>query len=178
MAAFGAFCNRSARTAVGRRPPDLASDAYATGQALYTLHELGVPVKDAGVPPRGAVSLADPGGRRELVREEPGGEVPALLRDQLPVRSRSVDLVRRYRLGGHGAELRQRSAAGGAAVDRLQAGRVFRPARRPFRSPRFPPADPPQGSKYTPLLYTSGMSFPDSMGGWCCHEGLPRYSCV
>jgi hypothetical protein len=27
--------------------PDLASDAYATGQALYTLHELGVPVKDA-----------------------------------------------------------------------------------------------------------------------------------
>jgi len=26
---------------------DLPSDAYATGQALYTLHELGVPVKDA-----------------------------------------------------------------------------------------------------------------------------------
>lgn len=26
--------------------PDLASDAYATGQALYTLHELGVSVKD------------------------------------------------------------------------------------------------------------------------------------
>jgi hypothetical protein len=26
---------------------DLASDAYATGQALYTLHELGVAVKDA-----------------------------------------------------------------------------------------------------------------------------------
>jgi hypothetical protein len=25
---------------------DLASDAYATGQALYTLHELGVPVND------------------------------------------------------------------------------------------------------------------------------------
>ena len=27
--------------------PDLASDAYATGQALFTLHELGVPAKDA-----------------------------------------------------------------------------------------------------------------------------------
>jgi hypothetical protein len=27
--------------------PDLATDAYATGQALFTLHELGVPVKDA-----------------------------------------------------------------------------------------------------------------------------------
>ena len=26
--------------------PDLPTDAYATGQALYTLHELGVPVKD------------------------------------------------------------------------------------------------------------------------------------
>ena len=26
--------------------PDLASDAYATGQALYTLHELGVPASD------------------------------------------------------------------------------------------------------------------------------------
>jgi ankyrin repeat protein len=27
--------------------PDLPTDAYATGQALFTLHELGVPVKDA-----------------------------------------------------------------------------------------------------------------------------------
>ena len=26
--------------------PDLPSDAYATGQALYTMHELGVPVND------------------------------------------------------------------------------------------------------------------------------------
>jgi ankyrin repeat protein len=26
--------------------PDLASDAYATGQALYTMHQLGVPVND------------------------------------------------------------------------------------------------------------------------------------
>ncbi|HYL73659.1 MAG TPA: ankyrin repeat domain-containing protein [Bryobacteraceae bacterium] len=27
--------------------PDLASDAYATGQALYTMHELGIPSSDA-----------------------------------------------------------------------------------------------------------------------------------
>jgi hypothetical protein len=27
--------------------PDLVSDAYATGQALFALHELGVPAKDA-----------------------------------------------------------------------------------------------------------------------------------
>jgi hypothetical protein len=27
--------------------PDLASDAYATGQVLYTIHELGVPANDA-----------------------------------------------------------------------------------------------------------------------------------
>jgi len=27
--------------------PDLASDAYATGQVLYTLHEMGVPASDA-----------------------------------------------------------------------------------------------------------------------------------
>ncbi len=26
--------------------PDLAADAYATGQVLYTLHELGVPSTD------------------------------------------------------------------------------------------------------------------------------------
>jgi len=29
--------------------PDLASDAYATGQVLYTMHELGVPASDAAV---------------------------------------------------------------------------------------------------------------------------------
>jgi hypothetical protein len=28
--------------------PDLASDAYATGQALYIMHELGIPPSDAG----------------------------------------------------------------------------------------------------------------------------------
>ena len=95
---------------------DLASDAYATGETLYTLHELGVSVKRPGIPPRRAVSVADPGGRRQLVREEPRGEVPAVFRDQLPILRRSVDLDGGHELGGDGVELRQWSAATGTAV--------------------------------------------------------------
>ena len=92
------------------------SDAYATGQALFTLHELGVPAKDASYRHGVQYLLQTQAEDGKLVGEEPGGEDPAVLQYQLPVLRRSVDFGFRHRLGGHGAELRQRSAASGAAV--------------------------------------------------------------
>jgi hypothetical protein len=67
--------------------PNLGSDAYATGQALFTLRELGLPGGEQHHSSRSGVPSSDAGQGRELVRQEPGDEDPALLRQRLSVRT-------------------------------------------------------------------------------------------
>ena len=84
--------------------PDLESDAYATGMALYTMHELGVPA-GAGAYHRGVAYLVQtqlPDGSWHVVSRSPKFQ-PYF--QWLSARSRSVDIVSRDGLGRHRTHL-------------------------------------------------------------------------
>jgi hypothetical protein len=98
--------------------PDLPSDAYATGQALYALHEIGVPAGD-GVW-RHRVPATHSARGRFVAREDPRGRIPAIFSERVSARARPVDLRRRNRLGHHGACLRH-PQRGANALDALVA---------------------------------------------------------
>src|ERR1022692_4750039 len=91
--------------------PNLASDAYATGEALSALKEAGVLEASGaayqkgvrrGLPKGREVSDGHTMGGRLLVRAQPGAEVPTLFPERVSVRSRPVDFLHGDFLGGPG----------------------------------------------------------------------------
>ena len=93
---------------------EMASDAYATGLALYALMESGSATPaDAAVQRGTTVSALHAARRRLVVRAQPVAEVPAVLRGRLSVRTRPVDFVHGDRLvhGGARAWVSTRVAA-------------------------------------------------------------------
>ena len=99
--------------------PYLASDAYATGQVLSTLHETGFSFTDH-IPYSGAERNSCCGLQKEdgiLVREEPGDEDTAVLPKWISLRPRSMDIRKRDRMGRNGAKPSR--SAGKPAVARV-----------------------------------------------------------
>ena len=84
---------------------DLQSDAYATGLSLFALAEAGGISSDHAAYKRGVAYLLSsqrPDGSGEC--EKPRGEVPAVLRRRIPLRTRSVDFVDGNRVGDGSAD--------------------------------------------------------------------------
>ena len=86
--------------------PYLGSDAYATGQTLYTMHELGVPAGNERYRRGVEFLLSTPARGRNLACPEPLPEVPAVFPKRFPARSRSMDFNGRYCVGNHRHHLR------------------------------------------------------------------------
>ena len=107
--------------------PTLESDAYATGEALYTLAQF---VKDPMTDPawqRGLRFLLESaGGRRDLARGAAGVSLPADDEERLPAPPRFVDLGGGDKLGGPGID---------AGLCRSGPHRASPPSRN--RRPRF-----------------------------------------
>ena len=103
----------SAPTAAGRRRRTCRATPTPPARRSYTLRELGVAASDPALQRGVAFLLRTQARRRHVVREEPGDEDPALLRERLPARPRPVDLAGRHGVGGDGAE---RDAAGAATT--------------------------------------------------------------
>jgi hypothetical protein len=83
--------------------PTLASDAYATGQALVALHESGaLPVTDAAYQHGSPLFTEHAARGRVLVCEKQSYRHPAVFRERLPARTRSVDISGGHKLGNHG----------------------------------------------------------------------------
>ena len=82
----------------------LASDAYATGSALVSLHQAGgLSTNDPAYGRRCRLPVSHAEGRRDLVRRFAVPGLPALFREWLPVRQGPVHRGRRERLGRRGA---------------------------------------------------------------------------
>ena len=97
--------------------PDLASDAYATGQALYTLHELGVSVNDPAYRRGVQYLLQTQAADGSWLVKSRAAKFQPYFETTFPYGHDQWISLGRYQLGGHGAELRQRSAAGGPPVN-------------------------------------------------------------
>ena len=125
---------------------NLASDAYATGEALWALHETGSDASDPVY--RRGVEFFGPHatGRWLVARGHASAGLPAVFSKWLPLRTRPMDFAGR---DGHGfyrsfirGQIGQHSTSGGAAVEIESSG----PARKdvphvPASQHRFP--DPP-----------------------------------
>ena len=83
--------------------PSFQSDAYATGQVLYTLRQLDMPTAGAALQRGTAYLGAHTGRRRDLACREPGDETSAVPRGRFPVPGTTVDLACRHRVGGNEA---------------------------------------------------------------------------
>ena len=70
---------------------NLPSDAYGTGEALWTLHEAGLAATDSAYRRGVDYLLAHAKGRRLLARGHARVRLPALFRKRLPARARPVD---------------------------------------------------------------------------------------
>ena len=99
--------------------PTLASDAYATGLALFALFEGGMPATRSGVSIRPEVPADHAGGGRNLARQDAFARVPAVLRERIPLRTRSVDFGGWHGLRDAGDRCRRRSAADSGTVNVL-----------------------------------------------------------
>lgn len=118
--------------------PTLASDAYASGQALYALHAAGVSA-DAPTYRRGTdYLLRTQARRRHLVRTHTSLWIPSVLRNRLPARPQPVHLHRRHRVCVDRAVVRDRPFSHSVAETRcarLNGTRAAAGAARP-RLPR------------------------------------------
>ena len=75
------------------------SDAYATGESLYALHQAGVSRHRRAISEGRRVPAEEPVSERRLVCEEPGVSDPNLFRQRLSLRAQPMDLSRRGELG-------------------------------------------------------------------------------
>jgi hypothetical protein len=115
---------------------ELSTDAYATGLTIYALKESGSEVPAATVERASQLPPLVAARRRIVVRAKPVGEVPAVLRWRLPVRTRSVDFVDGDGVGDGGAGLERElmpDLSGPAYVRTVGRTSQVRPAAGPER---------------------------------------------
>ena len=90
----------SGRMAAGSQLDSGQSDAYATGSALFALHEAGgLKIDSAAYKGGSGIPLANAVARWDVESQEPQQAVSAVLRERFPAREGPVHLDRGQRLG-------------------------------------------------------------------------------